>query len=74
MKFSITDFFSKCDPADLVTFTEEIRNRKLHFLCSDVAIINNKVWKSNQTKNQGYLTGRNSRWKKKFWSREFYFA
>ena len=21
-------------PADLVTFTEEIRNRKLHFLCS----------------------------------------
>ena len=35
MKFSITDFFSKCDqPADLVTFTEEIRNGKLHLLCS----------------------------------------
>ena len=38
MKFSIQDFFSKCDqirrPADLVTFTEEILNGKLHFLCS----------------------------------------
>ena len=45
-KFSITDFFSKCDqirsflriwsqfPADLVTVTEEIRHGKLHFLCS----------------------------------------
>ena len=31
MKFSIKDFFS----ADLVTFTEEILNRKL-FLCSDL--------------------------------------
>ena len=36
MRFSIKDFFSKCDqkpkfPADLVTFTEEILNRKLHF-------------------------------------------
>ena len=31
MKFSIKDFFSK---ADLVTFTEEILNAKLHFLCS----------------------------------------
>ena len=41
MKFSITDFFSKCDQihpqfsTDLVTFTEEICNGKLHFLCSD---------------------------------------
>ena len=34
MKFSIKDFFSKC--ADLVTFTEEILNWKLHFLCSAV--------------------------------------
>ena len=41
MKFSIKVFFSKCDQirrklriwADLVTFTEEILNRKLHFLC-----------------------------------------
>ena len=39
MKFSIKDFFSKCDhnpqeTADLVTFTEEIVNGKLHFFCS----------------------------------------
>ena len=39
MKFSIKDSFSKCDqnpqfPAELVTFTEEILNGKLHFLCS----------------------------------------
>ena len=39
MKFSIEDFFSKYDPnlqetTDLVTFTEEILNGKLHFLCS----------------------------------------
>ena len=35
MKFSINDFFSKCDEtADLVKFTEEIFNGKLHFLCS----------------------------------------
>ena len=36
MKFSIKDFFSKCGqiPADLFTFTEEILNQKLHFLCS----------------------------------------
>ena len=37
MKFSIKDFFSKCDQirkksADLVTFTEKIFNRKLYFL------------------------------------------
>ena len=35
MQFSIKDFFSKCDqirnPADLVIFTEEILNGKLHF-------------------------------------------
>ena len=36
MKFSIKDFFSKCDQIwpDLVTFTEEILNGKFHFLCS----------------------------------------
>ena len=37
-KFSIKDFFSKCIvpqfTVDLVTFTEEILNGKLHFLCS----------------------------------------
>ena len=39
MQFSIKGFFSKCDQirstADLVTFTEEIVNGKLHFLCSE---------------------------------------
>ena len=36
MKFSIKDFFSKCDQIRrLVTFTEEILNGKLHFLCSE---------------------------------------
>ena len=39
MKFSIKYFFSECGHirryADLVTFTEEIHNGKLHFLCSD---------------------------------------
>ena len=39
MKFSIKDLFSKCDQirrnlGDLVTFTEEVFNGKLHFLCS----------------------------------------
>ena len=43
MKFSMKGFFSKCDqsrrfPADLVTFTEEILNVKLHFLCSDSVV------------------------------------
>ena len=33
MKLSINDFFSKCDQIR-VTFTEEILNGKLHFLCS----------------------------------------
>ena len=38
MKFSIKDFFRKCEPiADLVTFTAEILNGKLHFLCSVLA-------------------------------------
>ena len=33
----------QCDqiPAELVTFTEEIRNGKLHFLCSEKKLINN---------------------------------
>ena len=38
MKFSIKNFFSKCDqikfPANLVTFTKDILNEKLHFLCN----------------------------------------
>ena len=28
------DFFSKCVPADLVTFTKKILDGRLHFLCS----------------------------------------
>ena len=35
MTFSIKDLFSKCDQIRLVTFTEEILNRKLYFLCCD---------------------------------------
>ena len=40
MKFFIKDFFSKfyqtrSFPADLVTFTEQMLNGKLHFLCSE---------------------------------------
>ena len=34
MKFSIKDFLSKCDHADLVTFTEEILNGNFISLCS----------------------------------------
>ena len=36
MKFLINDFFSKYDQesVDLGTFTEEIINGKLHFLCN----------------------------------------
>ena len=39
MTFSIKDLFSKCDQipqetAELVTFTEEILNEKLHVLCN----------------------------------------
>ena len=39
-KFPIKDFFSKCDQirsftVDFVSFTEEILNVQLHFLCSD---------------------------------------
>ena len=42
MKFSIKDFFSKCDqiPADLVTFTEEILNGKLPFFSSENKAVN----------------------------------
>ena len=36
MKFSIKDFFSKC--ADLVKFTEEKLNEKLHFLCNELTM------------------------------------
>ena len=39
MKFSIKDFFCKQFPADLVKFTEEILNGKLHFFCSDNILV-----------------------------------
>ena len=44
MKFSIKHIFSKCDQspqetAHLVTFTEEIPNGKLHFLCSQGCVV-----------------------------------
>ena len=35
VKFPIKDFFSKCDQIR-ITFTKEILNEKLHFLCNDV--------------------------------------
>ena len=42
------DFFSKYNqirnfPAGLVTFTEEIRNGKLHFLSSEMKYLNQKT-------------------------------
>ena len=37
MKISIKGFFSKA--AALVTFTEEIFNGELHFLCSDIYVM-----------------------------------
>ena len=40
MKFSIKDFFSKCDQ---VIFAEEILNGKLHFLCSDTCVVIHKT-------------------------------
>ena len=49
MKFSSKEFFSKCDQIHrklqeaLVTFTEEILNAKLHFLCG----VFNKILKHN---------------------------
>ena len=38
IKFSYEDFLSKGEEtADLVTFTGEILNEKLHFLCDDIS-------------------------------------
>ena len=55
MKFSIKDFFNKSD-ADLVTFTEEIFNGKLHFFSSvnykSATFKNVKLkWKCNEKQN-----------------------
>ena len=42
MKFSIKDFCNKCNqirsPVDLVTFTEEILNGKLHFCAVNTTV------------------------------------
>ena len=47
MKFSVKEFLSKLGQirkflVDLVTFTEEILNGKLHFLCSDFLTLNSR--------------------------------
>ena len=39
-------------PADLVTFTKEIRNRKLHFLCSVLLSIWCRLLESTQMKGK----------------------
>ena len=46
MKFSIKDFISKCN-TNLQTFTEEILNGKLHFLCS-VGCCYAKNWNASE--------------------------
>ena len=60
-KFSIKDFFSKCDQsrspnpqfhADLVTFTEETFNENIHFLCR----VTVTFWKFSYLKNLQYMT------------------
>ena len=52
MKFSSKDFFIKCGQ---VTFTEELLNRKLHFLCNVALILSNLVTK-RQTKTNVLIT------------------
>ena len=49
MRFSIEDFFSKCDhirskTKDLVTFTEKILNEKPNFLYSDIWVYLCILW------------------------------
>ena len=59
MEFSIKDFFSKSDqirkkPVDLVTFTEEILNGKIHFLCSGQCFVTSfplRIFSKNATKS-----------------------
>ena len=52
MKFSIKDFFSKCDQIrsflfDMVTFTEKIFNGKLHIVQCNRVIHGKICWKSH---------------------------
>ena len=60
MKLSINDFFSKCDK--IFTFTEEILNGKLRFLCSlyrkyqktkKVIFLD---WKESDVRSRDYLS------------------
>ena len=51
MKFSIKDFFSKCDQilsADLVTFTEKTLNGRLHSLCNDECKLPLRIREANK--------------------------
>ena len=48
MKFSVTDFFSKCD--QIRSFTEEIRKGKFNFLCSDCQSIHPQVFSIQKKK------------------------
>ena len=52
MKFSIKDFFGKCDQIrrNLVRFTEEILNSEPHFLCSDRFTAIPELFKKNNEK------------------------
>ena len=54
MKFSIKDIFSKCDQFDFFTFTEEILNGKLHFLCSAYCL--NCTYRYIRAKKINYAT------------------
>ena len=36
LRISSVNVIKSAEPADLVTFTEEILNEKLHFLCSEM--------------------------------------
>ena len=60
MKFSIKDFFKKCDqirifPAAMVTFTEEILNGKLHFFCAVIGLRDIPILSFSTENNFRYL-------------------
>ena len=49
MKFSIKIFYCRCDQiVDLVKFTEEIINGKLHFRCSEMELLQVELLNSTQ--------------------------
>ena len=56
IKFFIQDFFSKWDH-NLVTFTEENLNRKLHFLCSRSCLLNRvRRWRGSLAQSSNTRT------------------